>query len=811
MHCAACVRRVEQGIKNIEGVTDAVVNLATETATVRFRRETVNIADLKKMVQGLGFGVVGVGEQSHSGTRTVMSIGGMHCAACVRRVEALLENVSGVVEATVNLASERATVFHDPVWGGVEEVRQVLSEAGYTFVGVPDEYAKDPQEEARQEDVKDLKKKFVVGVVLSVVIFIGSMQEWFFFLRPLSRQAMLWVLLVLTTPAVFWVGSRFFSGAIKAVRQKTSDMNTLVALGAFSAYAYSALAVLFPGFFQGTDMGTHVYFDGAAMIVTLILLGRLLEAKTKAKMTSAIKRLVGLKPKTARVMKEGKETDIAIEYVVKGDVVVVRPGEKIPTDGTVVSGGSSVDESMLTGESVPVFKDVGSPVFAATLNKSGSFAFEATKVGAETALGQIIRVVEEAQGSKAPIQRMADKVASVFVPVVFCLAVLTFLVWFFVVPGAVFSRALLNFVSVLIIACPCAMGLATPTAVMVGTGLGAEKGILIKGGDILENACRVTTVVLDKTGTLTKGKPEATDLLCAHGVATDRMLGVAVSLESLSEHPLASAIVRKGEEKGVVPLDTEGFEALSGLGARGFVNGNKCLLGNQRLMREEDIVIGKMAQEGEQLARQGKTVVFVAEERQLLGLIALSDEPKDSAAPAVASLKAMGLAVAMMTGDNKKTAQGVARRLGIEWVLAEVLPSEKAQEVRRLQKKGEVVAMVGDGINDAPALTTADVGIAVGAGTDVAVEASDITLIQDNLDGIAMAIRLSFQTMRVIRQNLFWAFFYNSLGIPVAAGVLYPFFGILLNPVFAAAAMALSSVSVVSNSLRLRHSGLPAV
>jgi P-type Cu+ transporter len=743
----------------------------------------------------------------------VLHISGMSCAACVRRVEKGLEALDGVAGATVNLASEKATIRFRPELVDVEKLKEKVADLGYRAVNVEErEYAGskkntgDPQEDARQKEIKTLKNRLIVGVALSLLVFMGSMQEWFFFLRSIPRPIMLWILLVLTTPAVFWVGSRFFFGAIKAARQKTSDMNTLVSLGALSAYIYSISVVLFPRFFEKADIESHVYFDGAAMIITLILLGRLLEARTKGKTSSAIKKLVQLKPKTARVVKNGKESDIPVEALEKGDVVLVRPGEKIPTDGVVLSGTSFVDESMLTGESFSVSKDVGSSVFAATMNKSGSFRFEATKVGAQTALAQIIRLVEEAQGSKAPIQRMADKVASIFVPVVVCIAVVTFLIWFFVIPEPVFSRALLNFVSVLIIACPCAMGLATPTAVMVGTGLGAENGILIKGGETLENACRVTTVVFDKTGTLTKGAPEVTDVVASEGISEKKVLEVAVSIEALSEHPLATAIVKKGQEEGISAKKTERFEAVSGLGAKAVVDGKKCFLGNQRFLRLHDIGKQKMGVPEERLAQQGKTLVFVVEAGLLLGIIALSDVPKDSAPSAIALLKDMGLAVAMITGDNAKTGRSIGRVVGIERILAEVLPSDKAQEIRRLQDRGEIVAMVGDGINDAPALKTADVGIAIGAGTDVAVEASDITLMRNDLAGIGMAIKLSFKTMRVIKQNLFWAFFYNSLGIPIAAGVLYPFFGILLNPVFAAAAMALSSVSVVGNSLRLKRS-----
>jgi Cu+-exporting ATPase len=622
---------------------------------------------------------------------------------------------------------------------------------------------------------------------------------------------MLLFLFLLTTPVVFWVGSRFFTGAIKAAKQKTTDMNTLVAVGAFSAYSYSAVATFIPDYFAEAGISPHVYFDGAAMIITLILLGRLLEARAKGKTSAAIKRLMGLKPKTARVIRDGKEIDVSIDAVLEGDLVVMRPGEKIPTDGVVVSGASSVDESMLTGESIPVSKEVGSKVFGATLNKSGSFTFQATKVGADTALAQIIRLVEEAQGSKAPIQRIADKVASVFVPVVFAIAVVTFIIWYFLVPDSVFSRALLNFVSVLIIACPCAMGLATPTAVMVGTGLGAENGILIKGGESLEKAYKLTTVVFDKTGTLTRGEPEVTDIVSAAGITDREVLQKALSIEAVSEHPLAQAIIQKARHEQLSPDPVKGFEALSGFGARAVVNEKPYLLGNLRLMQKENKVMDGFDEEAKRLASEAKTCIFVAAEDKIIGIIAVSDTPKASAREAVTRLKDMGLSVAMITGDNEKTARAVADTLGIDQVLAEVLPQDKASAIKQLQARGQIVAMVGDGINDAPALTIADIGIAIGAGTDVAMEASDITLIKDDLRSVPTAIRLSFQTMRVIKQNLFWAFFYNTLGIPIAAGVLYPFFGILLNPVFAAAAMAMSSVSVVSNSLRLRKSWPKAV
>jgi len=809
MSCAACVRRVEQGLADLKGVSSASVNFATQQASVEYDPSEVGMDQMAAKVRDLGYEVVGQGSSgAQAPQKTTVSIGGMTCAACVRRVESALETIDGVTEAAVNLATGKATVVHRSDWAGLEAVRQTVSDAGYEFLGAVDERVDDPLEAARIREIKDLKIRFWTGVVLSIVIFMGSMQSWFPFLRPIPRPLVLIVLFFLTTPVIFWVGSRFITGAVKAARQKTTDMNTLVAVGALSAYVYSSLAALLPRWFAGAGVSHHVYFDGAAMIITLVLLGRLLEAMAKGKTTLAIKNLMGLKPRTARVIRNGVESDILIEAVIHDDLILVRPGEKIPTDGVVVSGTSAVDEAMLTGESIPVAKEPGSEVFAATLNKSGSFTFRATRVGAETALAQIIRLVEDAQGSKAPIQRLADKVASVFVPVVFGIAVLTFLIWNFLVPEPIFSRALLNFVSVLIIACPCAMGLATPTAVMVGTGLGAENGILIKGGESLENAYKLTAIAFDKTGTLTQGAPEVTDVVAiSEDTPEEDLLRMAASIESVSEHPLAQAVIAKARERQIAPLPVADFEALSGLGARGTIEGKPCMLGNRRLMDHEGIAVENLAESADRLAGEGKTCVFVAREKRAVGLIAFLDPPKASAKKAIAELKEMGLRTVLITGDNERSARAIGVPLGMDQILAEVLPAGKADAVKGLQAQGHVVGMVGDGINDAPALSTADIGIAIGAGTDVAMEASDITLMRDDLTAVPDALRLSFQTMKVIKQNLFWAFFYNSLGIPIAAGILYPFFGILLNPVFAAAAMAMSSVSVVSNSLRLRRTG----
>jgi P-type Cu+ transporter len=806
MSCAACVHRVEQGIKALAGVNDATVNLATSKATVDFDPLLVDEKAIAQKIEDLGYEPIGVAQsKAESLMKTTLLIGGMTCAACVRRVESALEAVEGVKEGVVNFASSRASVTYDHHTATLQNLKKAIEEAGYDYLGIFDDALEDPIQAAREKDIAELKKKVLVGAVLSVLIMMGSMKEWFPVLRDVPLQPMRVILFLLTTPAVFWVGNRFFHGAIKAARQKTSDMNTLVAVGSLSAYLYSTLVTIWPAHFTGSHHQGHVYYDGAAMIITLVLLGRLLEAKARGKTSQAIKRLMKLAPATAHVIRNGAEVEIPIAQVVHGDRILIRPGERIPTDGIVESGHSSVDESMLTGESLPITKEAGKEVFAGTINTSGSFTFIATRVGTETALAQIIRLVEEAQGSKAPIQRFADRVASIFVPVVMVIALATFAIWYFTVPDPSFSRALLNFVSVLIIACPCAMGLATPTAVMVGTGLGAEHGILIKGGESLERACALTTVIFDKTGTLTKGLPEVTEVVEASIMDRSEMLKMAASLEALSEHPLAKAIVAKAEAEKIALEEVRDFEAQPGLGAFGTILGKQVLVGNRKLLEERGIAPSKLDKTIKKQFSFGKTCVYVAVDNEIAGLMVLADGARDSAKEAVSQLRGMKLEVGMITGDRRETAQAIAEELGIDRIMAEVLPQEKARAIKRLQEQGKVVAMVGDGINDAPALTTADVGVAIGAGTGVAMEASDITLMRDDLRLVASSIRLSALTMRVIKQNLFWAFFYNSLGIPVAAGALYPFFGILLNPMFAAAAMAMSSVSVVSNALRLKR------
>ena len=818
--------------------------------------------------------------------KVTIPVSGISCASCVATIEEALRRSPGVVSATVNFATNAATVEFAPVAATVDDLRRTIRDAGYEPLEAAEGSAlADHEKTAREREIRTLKRKLAAGIVLSVPTVLGSMHHWFPWVPEILRN--FWVLWAFTTPVQFWVGAQFYRGAWTALRHRTSDMNTLIAVGTSAAYFYSLAMTIAPGFFRTRGITPAVHYETAAVIITLILLGRLLESIAKGRTSEAIKRLMGLQSKTARVVRDGEETDVPLDEVRIGDRVVVRPGEKIPVDGIVREGASAVDESMLTGESLPVEKRPGDGVIGATLNKTGAFRFEATKIGKETVLAQIIRLVEEAQGSKAPIQRLADRVAGVFVPTVIGIAVLTFLVWLAVGPSPAFLFAMLNFVAVLIIACPCALGLATPTAIMVGTGKGAELGILIRSGASLETAHKVTTVVFDKTGTLTKGEPEVTDIVRAEsretrgetdearaasrepraasretraerretrgetdelraasretraesretrdetdearaasreprvesretragteearGVSCEELLRVAASLERGSEHPLGEAIVTRAKEQGLTLSEVTEFEAVPGLGVRGRVDGRTVLLGNARFLAESGFDVHPLAPAAEELATQGKTPMFVAVDGRTAGLIAVADTLKERSVEAVRALHRLGLELIMITGDNRRTAAAIAKQAGIDRVLAEVLPEQKADEIRKLQAEGKVVAMVGDGINDAPALAQADVGIAIGTGTDVAMEASDITLIRGDLTSVVTAIELSKRTIRTIRQNLFWAFLYNVLGIPIAAGVLYPFTGLLLDPMIGSAAMALSSVSVVSNSLRLRR------
>ncbi|MDQ3711512.1 MAG: copper-translocating P-type ATPase, partial [Acidobacteriota bacterium] len=680
--------------------------------------------------------------------------------------------------------------------------------------------AEDSIEAAHVAEYQELKTKFWIAAVLSLPVLVIAMSHGR--IELFNFTGVNWLQLVLATPVVFYCGAQFYLGAWAAFRHRAADMNTLIAVGTGAAYIYSIAATVYPKLFAATNQTAMpgmegmtqvpVYFEAASVIIALILLGKMLESRAKGQTGAAIRKLVGLQSKTARVVRDGREMEIETEEVVPGDVVIMRPGEKIPVDGVVTEGSSAIDESMLTGESLPVEKKAGDEVFGATINKTGAFQFKATKVGKDTALQQIVKLVQDAQGSKPPIAKLADVISGIFTPIVICLAIAAFVIWFVVAPvDTRFIFALVSFVSVLIIACPCALGLATPTAIMVGTGRGAENGILIKGGASLETAHKLNTIVLDKTGTITRGEPDLTDILTAGNFDENELLQIVASAEKSSEHPLAAAIVRGAETRGLTLEKVENFNALEGRGIEAKVSGKDLLLGNLRLMDERKIESNGAEITVEKLASEGKTPMFAAIDGKFTGIVAVADTIKPESKEAIRSLQNLGLEVVMMTGDNRRTAEAVANQVGIKRVLAEVLPEGKSSEIKRLQNEKKIVGMVGDGINDAPALAQADVGIAIGTGTDVAIEASDITLIKGDLRGVVTAIALSKATIRSVKQNLFWAFIYNVVGIPIAAGVLYPFFGILLSPVLASAAMSLSSVSVVANSLRLRSFKSPKV
>ncbi len=749
---------------------------------------------------------------------------GMTCASCVRRLEKGLGGAGGVVEASVNFASERARVVYDPSLTGPEELAGVIRSIGYDPVlqaggrrAAAADKQGDPESRARAREIREVRNAFIASAVLAVLVLIGTMGKMVAGVPTLLTNP--YTLLALATPVQFWAGWRFYRGSVAALRHRAADMNVLIATGTTAAYSYSLAAVLFPRVFASAGLEPTLYFDSGTSIIALILLGRYLEALAKGRASDAVRRLLELRPLRARLIREdGREEEVPAEDVQPGDRMAVRPGDRLPVDGVVDEGRSAVDESMLTGESIPVEKAPGDEVIGATINLTGFLTVRATKVGRDTALAQIVQLVREAQGRKAPVQRLADLISAYFVPAVMAVALVTFLAWFFLGPRPALTLALLNAVSVLIIACPCALGLATPTAIMVGTGRGAEQGVLVRGGETLELAHRLRTVVFDKTGTLTAGRPQVTDVVVLDSAvgsgtgaslssARDEALRLAAAVEAGSEHPLGVAIRRSAEDAGLAPLPAPAdFSSVAGQGVTATVEGKRVLSGNRRLLAGEGIDTGKAEEAAARLAEDGRTPVYVAWGGQARAVIGLADEAKPTASEAVRALRDMDLDVVMLTGDTRRAAAAVARRLGVDGVLAEVLPAEKADKVRELQEGGRVVAMVGDGVNDAPALAQADIGVAIGTGTDVAKEASDITLIAGDPRGVVTAIDLSRRTIAVIRQNLFWAFFYNTAGIPVAAGILYPFLGTagLLSPTVAAAAMALSSVTVVANSLRLR-------
>jgi len=806
MSCASCVARIEKGLFQIHGVSEAKVNFAAEKATVVYNPTQVKPSDIVQMVNDLGY--------EAKTQKAVLPVQGMSCASCVNRVQTALNEVPGVLEATVNFATEKARVEYIPSLVTIKDLVKATEAFGYTLLEVEEEEKfVDKEKEAREAEFRKLQRKFLTGVVLVAPIFI--LGHWdklgLAGLIPLSSQTNFILQLLLQTPVQFWVGWQFYKGAWAAARHKTSDMNTLIAVGTSAAYLYSVLATFFPGLFSAEGLVATVYYDTAGAIIVLILLGRLLEARARSQTSEAIKKLIGLQAKTATIVVNGGEHEIPVEEVLIGDTVIVKPGEKIPVDGIVLEGHFAVDESMVTGESIPVEKTIGDEVVGATLNKTGTFKFKATKIGKDTMLAQIIKMVEEAQGSKPPIARLADIIAAYFVPGVIAAAVITFIVWYFFGPMPALTYAVLNFVAVMIIACPCALGLATPTSIMVGTGKGAEQGVLIRGGEALETAHKLNAIVLDKTGTITKGEPAVTDVFPAEGYPVQEVLRMAGSAEKGSEHPLGEAIVRKAGDDGLGLQDAVEFNAIPGHGIEALIEEKKVLLGNTKLMRDRNIDLGHLQQKADNFSGEGKTPMWVALDGKIAGIIAVADTLKENSKAAVAALRHLGLEVIMLTGDHKRTADAIAKQIGVDRVLAEVLPEVKASEVRKLQAEGKKVAMVGDGINDAPALAQADVGIAIGTGTDVAMESADITLISGELTGVVTAITLSKATIRNIKQNLFWAFAYNTILIPVAAGALFPFFGILLNPIFAAGAMALSSVTVVTNALRLRRFKPPPV
>jgi len=738
-----------------------------------------------------------------------LDIEGMTCASCAAAVEKSLSRAPGVQSALVNFATEKATVHYLPGQASQATLKEAVVNAGYGVVErAPDTSAADRQAEIDRQKAAayaKLKRRFWVAVGLTLVIMpLSMLMLWPAMMERVNMHWLNYALLLLTLPVLLYSGREFYASAWNGFRHRSANMDTLIAVGTGAAFLYSLAATVIPGFFVRHGLMPEVYYDTTATIIALILLGKVLELRAKTQTSAAIRSLMGLQAKTARVVRPaGSEVDVPIEQVLPGDVVVVRPGEKVATDGVITEGASAVDEAMLTGESLPVAKKPGDPVFGATLNKTGSFRFRVTKVGADTMLSQIVKL---AQGSRAPIQRLADKVSAVFVPTVVVIAILTFVLWFDLAPVATrLPLALVNFVAVLIIACPCALGLATPTAIMVSTGKGAEYGVLIRNAEALEKAHKVNTVLLDKTGTITRGEPAVTDFVPFGGPDAAALLQLVAALERQSEHPLAEAVVRYAEAQGAPPLAATQFRAIAGKGAAATVNEQAVLIGNQALLREENVALpAELARQAEQLLSQAKTVLYVAVAGRAAGLIGVADTVRDTSVAAIQRLQAWGIEVVMMTGDNAQTAAKVAEQVGIKRYFAEVLPGGKAGKVKELQAEGRVVAMVGDGINDAPALAQADIGLAMGGGTDVAMEAAGITLMRSDLNGVATAIELSRQTIRTIKQNLFFAFVYNTLGIPIAAGLLYPFFGWLLSPMLAAGAMALSSVSVLTNSLRLR-------
>ena len=799
MTCAACARAVERVTKKLPGIASASVNYATEKLNVDFDEGSVTVTDIQNAISKAGYSAL------MDTTSKSMKIEGMTCSACVKAVERAVKKVDGIEDVSVNFATEKMNVSFDSSKLAVSDIKKAVEKAGYK--AIEEEVSVDADKERKEAEVKSLWKRFIISLIFSIpllVVSMGHMLGYMLpeFLDPMANPENFAVLQLVLSSVVLLFGIKFFEAGFIALWRRSPNMDSLIALGTSAAYLFGLFAI-YQIFIGNVDYAFELYFESAAVILTLITLGKYLESVTKGKTSEAIKKLMGLAPKTATIVRGGKELIIPIDEVVVGDVIVVKPGEKLPVDGEVVEGNTAIDESMLTGESIPVEKAPGSKVIGASINKSGYIKYKATRVGKDTALSQIIKLVEDAQGSKAPIAKMADIISGIFVPIVMALALGGGLAWYFL-GGESGIFALTIFISVLVIACPCALGLATPTAIMVGTGKGAEHGVLIKSGAALETAHKIKTIVFDKTGTITEGKPKVTDIVTVNGISKEELLRLAATAEKGSEHPLGEAIVKEAEDKKLEFKKIDKFKAIPGHGIEVVIDGDTLLLGNRKLMVESNVDISGLEVTSEKLASEGKTPMYIAINNTISGIIAVADTVKPSSKNAIDALHRMGIEVAMITGDNKKTAEAIAKQVGIDVVLAEVLPQDKANEVKKLQAQGKKVAMVGDGINDAPALAQADIGIAIGSGTDVAIESADVVLMRSDLMDVPTAIQLSKKTIQNIKQNLFWAFGYNILGIPVAMGILYIFGGPLLNPIIAAAAMSLSSVSVLLNAIRLK-------
>lgn len=802
MTCAACAKTVERVTKKLEGVTESNVNFATEKLNISFDETKLSVGDIQATIEKAGYKAL-----SDSIVKT-LKIEGMTCAACAKTVERVTSKIEGVTETNVNFATEKLTINYEPSTVKISDIKRAVEKAGYK--AIEEEVTIDSDKERKEREIKILWRRFILSAIFTLPLLYMAMGHMFGetlglnlpeFIDPMMNPLTFGVVQLLLTIPVMIAGRKFFTVGFKALIRRNPNMDSLIAIGTSAAFLYGIFAIV--RIYAGeVEYANDLYFEAAGVIITLITLGKYLEAVTKGKTSEAIKKLMGLAPKTATILRDGKEVEISIEEVEVGDVILVKPGEKMPVDGEVVEGTTSVDESMLTGESIPVEKNTGDKIIGASINKNGTIKYKATRVGKDTALAQIIKLVEDAQGSKAPIAKLADVISGYFVPVVIGIAVLSALAWYFL-GGQSTVFALTIFISVLVIACPCALGLATPTAIMVGTGKGAEYGVLIKSGVALETTHRVKTIVFDKTGTITEGKPKVTDIVTT-GITESELLQLAASAEKGSEHPLGEAIVKGAEEKGLEFKKLSSFEAIPGHGIEVEIEGKKLLLGNRKLMVESGISIDGLEEKSDHLAGEGKTPMYIAIDHKMAGIIAVADTVKENSKKAIEKLHGMGIEVAMITGDNTRTAEAIAKQVGIDRILAEVLPQDKANEVKKLQAEGNKVAMVGDGINDAPALAQADIGIAIGSGTDVAMESADIVLMRSDLMDVPTAIQLSKSTIRNIKQNLFWAFGYNTLGIPVAMGVLYLFGGPLLSPIIAAAAMSFSSVSVLLNALRLK-------